>query len=426
MIKIFDTENIAVSDILKREQTTTGVEDIVSDVIANVRKNGDSALKEYTKKFDKAVLSSLEVTDEEIEQAFQKVDDKFIEIIKKAKENIYAFHKHQVRNSFVISENEGIILGQKVLPLHRVGLYVPGGTASYPSSVLMNCIPAKIAGVEEIIMTTPPSADGSVNPVILAAAKIAGVERIFKVGGSQAIAALAYGTESIPAVDKIVGPGNAFVAEAKRQVYGLVDIDMIAGPSEILIVADGTCNPEYVAADLLSQAEHDKLASAVLVTDSRELAGKVSEQLETQLSVLPREEIARTSIDNNGKIIITKSISQAIDIANMIAPEHLEVCVDNPFEYLNQIKNAGSIFLGKNCPEALGDYFAGPNHTLPTSGTARFSSPLSVDDFVKKSAFTYYTLDALSKVSDDIAYFAEKEGLSAHARSAVVRTKKKD
>lgn len=426
MIKIFDTENIAVSDILKREQTSTGVEDIVSEVIANVRKNGDSALKEYTKKFDKADLSSLEVTNEEIEQAFQKVDGKFIEIIKKAKENIYAFHKHQVRNSFVISENEGIILGQKVLPLHRVGLYVPGGTASYPSSVLMNCIPAKIAGVDEIIMTTPPSADGSVNPVILAAAKIAGVGRIFKVGGSQAIAALAYGTESVPAVDKIVGPGNSFVAEAKRQVYGLVDIDMIAGPSEILIVADGTCNPEYVAADLLSQAEHDKLASAVLVTDSRELAEKVSEQLEAQLSVLPREEIARCSIDNNGKIIITKSISQAIDIANMIAPEHLEVCVDNPFEYLNQIKNAGSIFLGKNCPEALGDYFAGPNHTLPTSGTARFSSPLSVDDFVKKSAFTYYTLDALSKVSDDIAYFAEKEGLSAHARSAVVRTKKKD
>lgn len=426
MIKIFDTENIAVSDILKREQTSTGVEDIVSEVIANVRKNGDSALKEYTKKFDKADLSTLEVTNEEIEQAFKKVDEKFIEIIKKAKENIYAFHKHQVRNSFVISENEGIILGQKVMPLHRVGLYVPGGTASYPSSVLMNCIPAKIAGVEEIIMTTPPSADGSVNPVILAAAKIAGVGRIFKVGGSQAIAALAYGTESVPAVDKIVGPGNSFVAEAKRQVYGLVDIDMIAGPSEILIVADGTCNPEYVAADLLSQAEHDKLASAVLVTDSRELAEKVSEQLEAQLSVLPREEIARCSINNNGKIIITKSISQAIDIANMIAPEHLEVCVDNPFEYLNQIKNAGSIFLGKNCPEALGDYFAGPNHTLPTSGTARFSSPLSVDDFVKKSAFTYYTLDALSKVSDDIAYFAEKEGLSAHARSAVVRTRNKN
>lgn len=425
MIRIFDTESIAVSEILKREQTSSGVEDIVTDVIADVRKNGDCALKKYTEKFDKAKLDSLEVTDKEIEDALNKVDDKFIKIIEKAKENIYNFHKHQVRNSFVISENDGVVLGQKILPLQRVGLYVPGGTASYPSSVLMNCIPAKIAGVEEIIMTTPPSSDGSVNPVILAAAKIAGVGRIFKVGGSQAIAALAYGTESIPAVDKIVGPGNAFVAEAKRQVYGLVDIDMIAGPSEILIVADGTCNPEYVAADLLSQAEHDKLASAVLVTDSKELAKKVSEQLEIQLAVLPREEIARTSIDDNGKIIITESIMQAIDIANMIAPEHLEICVDNPFDYLDKIKNAGSIFLGKNCPEALGDYLAGPNHTLPTSGTARFSSPLSVDDFVKKSAFTYYTLDALSKVSEDIAYFAEKEGLSAHARSAIIRTKEK-
>ncbi|MBQ3969247.1 MAG: histidinol dehydrogenase [Clostridia bacterium] len=426
MIRIFDTESISVSEILKREQTSSGVEDIVADVIANVRKNGDKALKEYTKKFDKADLGSLEVTDEEIENAFAEVDDKFIEIIKKAKENIYNFHKHQVRNSFVISENDGIVLGQKVLPLRRVGLYVPGGTASYPSSVLMNCIPAKIAGVEEIVMTTPPRSDGTVNPVILAAAKIAGVGRIYKVGGSQAIAALAYGTESIEAVDKIVGPGNAFVAEAKKQVYGLVDIDMIAGPSEILIIADGTCDPEFVAADLLSQAEHDKLASAVLITDSKELAGTVSEQLEVQLSVLPREEIARASIDNNGKIIITQSIAKAVEIANMIAPEHLEICVDNPFDYLDKVKNAGSVFLGKNCPEALGDYFAGPNHTLPTNGTARFSSPLSVDDFVKKTAFTYYTLDALSKVSEDIAYFAEKEGLSAHARSAVVRTRKKN
>lgn len=425
MIKIFDTENIAVSEILKREQTSTGVEAIVADVIANVRKNGDAALKEYTKKFDKADIDSLLVTDEEIETAFNEVDDKFIEIIKKAKKNIYAFHKHQVKNSFVISENDGIVLGQKVMPIQRVGLYVPGGTASYPSSVLMNCIPAKIAGVEEIVMTTPPRADGTINPVILAAAKIAGVGRIYKVGGSQAIAALAYGTESIPAVDKIVGPGNAFVAEAKKQVFGMVDIDMIAGPSEILIIADGTCNPEYVAADLLSQAEHDKLASAVLVTDSRELAQKVSEQLEVQLAVLPREEIARTSIDTNGKIIIVESILKAIEISNMIAPEHLEICVDNPFDYLDKVKNAGSVFLGKNCPEALGDYFAGPNHTLPTSGTARFSSPLSVDDFVKKTTFTYYTLDALSKVSEDIAYFAEKEGLSAHARSAVVRTRKK-
>ncbi len=425
MIKIYDTDNISVSEILKREQTSTGVEDIVAGVISNVRENGDSALREYTKKFDKADLDSLEVTEEEIEEAFAQVDDKFIEIIKKAKENIYNFHKHQVRNSFVISENEGIVLGQKVLPIERVGLYVPGGTASYPSSVLMNCIPAKIAGVDEIVMTTPPRSDGTINPVILAAAKIAGVGRIFKVGGSQAIAALAYGTESVPKVDKIVGPGNAFVAEAKKQVFGLVDIDMIAGPSEILIVADGTCNPEYAAADLLSQAEHDRLASAVLVTDSREFADAVSEQIERQLSVLPREEIARTSIENNGKIIIAKDIPQAIDIANMIAPEHLEICVDNPFDYLDKVRNAGSVFLGKNCPEALGDYFAGPNHTLPTSGTARFSSPLSVDDFVKKTAFTYYTLDALSKVSEDIAYFAEKEGLSGHARSAVVRTRNK-
>lgn len=426
MIKIFDTEAIPVSEILKREQSATGVEDIVADVIANVRKNGDAALKEYTKKFDKAEIDSLEVTQEEIDEAFAQVDDKFIEIIKKAKENIYAFHKHQVRNSFIISENDGVVLGQKILPLRRVGLYVPGGTASYPSSVLMNCVPAKIAGVEEIVMTTPPRADGTVNPVILAAAKIAGVGRIYKAGGSQAIAALAYGTESIPAVDKIVGPGNAFVAEAKRQVYGLVNIDMIAGPSDILIVADGTCNPEYVAADLLSQAEHDKLASAVLVTDSMELAKAVSEEIEAQLKTLPREEIARASIDNNGKIIVAESVAQAVEIANMIAPEHLEICVDNPFDYLDKVRNAGSVFLGKNCPEALGDYFAGPNHTLPTSGTARFSSPLSVDDFVKKTSFTYYTLDALSKVSEDIAYFAEKEGLSAHARSAVVRTRKKN
>ncbi len=426
MIKIYDTDSISVSEILKREQKSSGVEDIVSGVIENVRKNGDAALFEYTKKFDKASLTSLEVSDEEIEDAFAQVDEKFIKIIEKAKENIYNFHKHQVRNSFVISDNDGIVLGQKVLPLRRVGLYVPGGTAPLPSTVIMTAVPAKIAGVEEIVMATPPRADGTVNPVILAAAKIAGVGKIFKVGGSQAIAALAYGTESIEAVDKIVGPGNAFVAEAKKQVYGVVNIDMIAGPSDILIIADGTCSPKYVAADLLSQAEHDKLASAVLVTDSRELADKVSEELEAQLKVLPREEIARTSIENNGKIIITSDIPKAVEIANMIAPEHLEICVDNPFDYLDKVKNAGSVFLGKNCPEALGDYFAGPNHTLPTSGTARFSSPLSVDDFVKKTAFTYYTLEALSKVSEDIAYFAEKEGLSAHARSAVVRTRSKD
>ncbi len=425
MIKIYDTDKISVGEIVKREKNSSGVEEIVSAVIDNVAKNGDTALREYTKKFDKADLDSLEVSEREIADAFAQTDEKFIGIIKKAKENIYNFHKHQVKNSFVISEKDGVVLGQKVIPIEKVGVYVPGGTAPLPSTVLMTVIPAVIAGVSEIVMATPPRADGTVNPVILAAAKIAGVNKIFKVGGSQAIAALAYGTESIPKVDKIVGPGNAFVAEAKKQVFGMVDIDMIAGPSDILVVADSTCNPEYVAADMLSQAEHDKLAAAVLVTDSAELAKNVSEEIEKQLSVLPRKEIARASIDNNGKIIIAKDILNAMEIANMIAPEHLEICVDDPFAYLDKVKNAGSVFLGKNCPEALGDYFAGPNHTLPTNGTARFSSPLSVDDYVKKTAFTYYTYDALAKVSEDIAYFAEKEGLSGHARSAVVRTRKK-
>jgi histidinol dehydrogenase len=313
-----------------------------------------------------------------------------------------------------------------VIPIEKVGLYVPGGTAAYPSSVLMNAIPAKIAGCSEIVMVTPPSADGSVNPAILAAAKVAGVDRIFKVGGAQAVAALAYGTESVPAVDKIVGPGNAFVAEAKKQVFGRVAIDMIAGPSEILVVADGTCNPVYVAADLLSQAEHDKNATAVLVTDSKELANATAEELERQLSLLSREEIARTSVENNGKIIITKDIDEAIEVANALAPEHLEICVDEPFKYLDKIRHAGSVFMGKYCPEALGDYFAGPNHTLPTSGTARFSSPLSVDDFVKKTQFSYYTEDALAKVASKVEYFAKKEGLTAHARSAIIRTENKE
>ena len=313
-------------------------------------------------------------------------------------------------------------MGQKVTPIEKVGLYVPGGTAAYPSTVLMDAIPAKIAGCSEIVMVTPPSASGKVNPVILAAAKVAGVTRIFKMGGAQAIAALAYGTESVPRVDKIVGPGNAYVAEAKKQVFGRVSIDMIAGPSEILVVADATCNPKFVAADLLSQAEHDRMASAVLVTDTYELAEAVSAELERQIPLLPRAEIARASIDNNGKIIVAEgNLMLAIDIANEIAPEHLELSMDNPFDYLDKVKHAGSIFMGKYCPEALGDYFAGPNHTLPTSGTARFSSPLSVDDFVKKSQFTYYTRDALSKVADKVAYFAEREGLSAHARSATVR-----
>ena len=421
MIKIYKYGEVPNSEIFARDNIASNVEGIVTDIISNVRKNGDKALFEYSQRFDKVDLKSLEVSSEEIDEAFQLADKDFIEVIKEAAENIRQFHKRQVKNSFIISEKDGVVTGQKVTPIERVGLYVPGGTAAYPSTVLMDSIPAKIAGCSQIVMVTPPSKDGKVNPNILTAAKIAGVDRIFKVGGAQAVAALAYGTESVPEVDKIVGPGNAFVAEAKKQVFGKVAIDMIAGPSEILIVADSTCNPKHVAADLLSQAEHDKMASAVLVTDSYEFATKVSNELERQIPLLPREEIARASIDNNGKIIVAENLTAAIDIANEIAPEHLEICVDNPFDYLDKIKHAGSIFMGKNCPEALGDYFAGPNHTLPTSGTAKFSSPLSVDDFVKKSQFTYYTKDALSKVADKVAMFAEKEGLSAHARSALVR-----
>lgn len=421
MIKIMKYGEVSKDEIFARGETSFDVTDIVTDIIENVKQNGDKALFEYAEKFDKAKLSSLEVTEEEIEEAFNKVEPKFIEIIKTAAQNIRNFHEKQVRNSFIINEQDGIVTGQKVTPIEKVGLYVPGGTAAYPSTVLMDSIPAKIAGCSEICIATPPSADGKVNPVILAAAKIAGVDRIFKMGGAQAIAALAYGTQTVPKVDKIVGPGNAFVAEAKRQVFGRVSIDMIAGPSEILVIADGKSNPKFVAADLLSQAEHDKMASAVLVTDSMELAVKVQAEIENQLKALPREEIARTSIDNNGKIIVADNIADVIDVSNEIAPEHLELCVDNPFDYLDKIKNAGSIFMGRYCPEALGDYYAGANHTLPTSGTARFSSPLSVDDFVKKSQYTYYTKDALKKVAEDVAFFAEKEGLTAHARSATIR-----
>ena len=422
MIKILKYGEVANSEIFARDNIASNVESIVTDIISNVVGRGDAAVLEYCEKFDKAKLQSLEVTAEEIEEAFSLVDDEFISIIKEAAENIREFHKRQVRNSFVISEKDGVVIGQKVIPIEKVGLYVPGGTAAYPSTVLMDSIPAKLAGCKEIVMVTPPTATGKVNPVILAAAKIAGVDRIFKVGGAQAIAALAYGTESIPKVDKIVGPGNAFVAEAKKQVYGKVSIDMIAGPSEILVVADSASNPKHVAADLLSQAEHDKMASAVLVTDSFELAKAVSCELELQIPLLLRADIARASVDNNGKIIVAENnLSLAVDIANEIAPEHLELCMDNPFDYLDKIKHAGSIFMGRYCPEALGDYFAGPNHTLPTSGTARFSSPLSVDDFVKKTQFTYYTKDALSKVAEKVSYFAKKEGLDAHAKSATVR-----
>ena len=421
MIKILKYGEVLNSEIFNRGTASTDVSGIVADIIENVKANGDKALFEYCEKFDKAKLSSLEVTEAEIDEAFNSVEPKFLEIIQKAAENIRNFHSKQVRNSFIISEQDGIVTGQKVTPIEKVGLYVPGGTAAYPSTVLMDSIPAKIAGCKEICITTPPSADGKVNPVILAAAKIAGVDRIFKVGGAQAVAALSYGTETVPKVDKIVGPGNAFVAEAKRQVFGMVSIDMIAGPSEILVVADSTCNPEFVAADLLSQAEHDKMASAVLVCDSMDLANAVSDALERQIPKLLRSEIARASIDNNGKIIVADDLLKAIDIANEIAPEHLELCMDNPFDYLDKVKHAGSIFMGKYCPEALGDYYAGPNHTLPTSGTARFSSPLSVDDFVKKTQYTYYTRDALSRVYDVVAFFAEKEGLTAHAKSATIR-----
>ncbi len=425
MIKIMKYGEVPNSEIFARGESGINVEGIVSDIIANVRKNGDKALYEYCEKFDKASLTSLLVSNEEIEEAISLVEPKFLEILEKAAANIRKFHEKQVRNSFIINDENGIVIGQKVIPVDRAGLYVPGGTAAYPSTVLMDSIPAKIAGCREVVIVTPPNREGKVNPVILAAAKIAGVDKIFKVGGAQAIAALAYGTESVPKVDKIVGPGNAFVAEAKKQVYGIVSIDMIAGPSEILVVADGKSNPRHVAADLLSQAEHDKMASAVLVTDSYDLAEKVRDEIEVQLKSLEREDIARVSIDDNGKIIVADTLDAAIEIANEIAPEHLELCVDNPFDYLDAIRHAGSIFMGRNCPEALGDYFAGPNHTLPTSGTAKFSSPLSVDDFVKKTQYTYYTKDALSRVARDVEFFATKEGLTAHAKSAVVRLEDK-
>lgn len=422
MIKIYRYGEVSNDEIFSRENIPSGVENTVSEIINNVKKNGDAALMEYSAKFDKAALTAFEVSEEEIQKAFESVPAEFLEILNEAAKNITAFHEKQKRNSFIISENDGIVMGQKVIPIEKVALYVPGGTAAYPSTVLMDSIPAKIAGCSRIVMVTPPMPDGKVNPVILAAAKIAGIDNIYKVGGAQAIAALAYGTETIPKVDKIVGPGNAYVAEAKKQVFGIVSIDMIAGPSEILVIADNTNNPEAIAADLLSQAEHDKNASAVLVTDDMDFANAVSDNLEKQIPLLSRAEIARASIDKNGKIIVAENdILKAIDIANEIAPEHLELCVDNPFDYLDKIKHAGSIFMGKNCPEALGDYFAGPNHTLPTGGTARFSSPLSVDDFVKKSQYTYYSAQALEKVADKIAYFANKEGLDGHGKSATIR-----
>ena len=423
MIKIYEYGAVSDNEIFARTSSSQDVSGIVAPILEDVRNRGDQALRDYTSKFDGAQIDSIEVPASEIQAAYDSMDEAFIRVLNTAANNIRSYHSRQKRDSFVISENDGIVLGQKIVPVSVAGIYVPGGTAAYPSTVLMDTIPAKIAGVGQVVMVTPPGRDGKISQAVLAAAKVAGVDKVFRVGGAQAIAALAYGTESIPKADKIVGPGNIYVAEAKKQVSGIVSIDMIAGPSEILIIADGKSDPAVVAADMLSQAEHDKNASAVLVTESKDLASKVSEEIERQLSILPREQIARASIETNGKIIISSSIEQAIEISDRIAPEHLEVCVDNPFDYLDKIRNAGSVFLGRSCPEALGDYLAGPNHTLPTSGTARFSSPLSVDDFIKKYQFTYYTENALSKVADDIALFARREGLEAHARSALARSK---
>jgi len=410
--------------VIDRSDEAVDVTATVRDIIENVKKNGDAALREYAIKFDGGCPDSIEISPEEIEEAYRSVDPALIAVMEEAAENIRAFHKNQLREGFEMKKEGGIVMGQKVIPLERAGIYVPGGTASYPSTVLMDSIPAKIAGVGQIIMVSPPSKGGRIDPRILAAAKIAGIDRIFATGGAQAVAALAYGTESVPKVDKIVGPGNCFVAEAKRQVFGAVAIDMIAGPSEILVVADTTANPRHVAADLLSQAEHDRLASAVLVCDSMDFAEAVQAEVEVQLEALPRREIARASIDNRSRIIVVADTDMAVDIANELAPEHLELCVAEPFKALERVRHAGSVFLGMSCPEALGDYFAGPNHTLPTGGSARFSSPLSVDDFVKRTAYTYYTPEALEAVADKIALFAESEGLSAHARSVTVRARK--
>ncbi len=427
MIPIYEFDNLTPERILNRKiQEEENVSAAVDAVIADVRKDGDAALRAYTKRFDGVELGDLRVSESELEAAWAALEPDFIETLRMAAENIRRFHKKQVHQDFELRDRPGVIMGQRYTPIEKVGICVPRSPVAFPSTILMNVIPAKIAGVKEIVLVTPPEADGSVSAEALAAAKIAGADRIFKVGGAQAVAALAYGTESIPAVDKIVGPGGVFVATAKRKVFGQVAIDMIAGPSEILVLADGRSNPRWVAADLLSQAEHDVLASAVLVTDSMELAEAVQAEAERQLSLLPRCEVARKSVEDNGRIIVTDDLEKAVEVVNLIAPEHLELCVDDPFALLSRVKNAGSIFLGRTSPEALGDYFAGPNHTLPTSGTARFSSPLSVDDFVKKSSYLYYDREALYPVAGRIAEFARREGLEAHARSVAIRCEEED
>lgn len=420
-MKILSSNKVDRKTLFMRAPESANVSETVAAILRDVAERGDAALFAYVKKFDRVELTNLEVAAAELDAAYAAIPAPLLAAMRAAAENIRAFHQQQIRQGFRLNRPDGSYVGQKITPIEKVGLYIPGGTASYPSTVLMNAIPAKLAGCGEIVMVSPPAPDGSIAQAVLAAAKLAGVDRVFKSGGAQAVAALAYGTETIPKVDKIVGPGNAYVAEAKRQVFGRVAIDMIAGPSEILIVADEIGEPSFIAADLLSQAEHDALASAVLITNSRALAEAVSAEVERRLALLPREAIARASIEANGKIIVTDDLSYAIELANALAPEHLELCVKNPEAYLDKVKNAGSVFLGSYAPEALGDYLAGPNHTLPTSGTARFSSPLCVDDFVKKTQYLYYPPDALEKLSQTIAVFARAEGLEAHARAALVR-----
>ena len=425
MIPILEFDKLSPGDILNRDiRAEENVSAAVDAVLAEVRQRGDAALREYTRRFDGVELEDLRVTEEEIETAWASLDPDFIRTLEMAAENIRHFHERQVHKDFVLTDKPGIVMGQRYTPIEKVGICVPSAPAAFPSTILMNVIPAKIAGVKDIVLVTPPDKNGRIGAEALAAAKIAGADKIFKIGGAQAVAALAYGTESVPRVDKVVGPGGIFVATAKRKVFGQVAIDMIAGPSEILVLADGKSDAAWVAADLLSQAEHDVLASPVLVTDSQELARAVQAEVERQLELLPRREVARRAVDDNGKIIVTDDLEKAVEAANLIAPEHLELCVDDPFALLPRVKNAGSIFLGRSAPEALGDYFAGPNHTLPTSGTARFSSPLSVDDFVKKSSFLYYDQAALSPVAERIADYARREGLEAHARSVLIRNEK--
>ena len=422
MMRIYELETLAPEEILNRDiRAEAEVDAAVDAILEDVRLHGDGALRRYTRELDGAELGSLQVSGAELDAAWAALDADFRATLELAAENIRRFHAQQVNRDFCLTDRPGIIMGQRYTPIEKVGVCVPSSPTAFPSTILMNVIPAKIAGVEEIVLVTPPERDGSISPAALAAARIAGADRIFKLGGAQAVAALAYGTESVPRVDKIVGPGGIYVATAKRKVFGRVAIDMVAGPSEILVLADGGCRPDFVAADLLSQAEHDVFSSAVLVTDSLPLAQAVQREVEVQLERLPRREIARRSVEENGKILLTRSLDAAVDAANRIAPEHLELCVEDPFALLPRIRNAGSIFLGRSAPEALGDYFAGPNHTLPTSGTARFSSPLGVDDFIKRSSFLYYSQDVLAEAAPRIAEFARREGLEGHARSVLIR-----